>query len=161
MTCGISSSACWARLDPPKYAGKSPATPRMTPRASSAAAAMAPVRPLITAVTRLLARYEAVFCPSGPTNWPYGAVLPPAATMVSPVGSAVSPGEAEFWPNGPGFSPIPAALSPTGGVRLPTGTIAPGASMLANRVHAADQPSGVSGHHSSGCDRGAPVIQTP
>ena len=47
-----------------------------------------------------------------------------------------------------------------GGTR-PTGTIASGASMLANRVHAADQPSAVSGHDSSGCVRGAPVIQMP
>ena len=42
-----------------------------------------------------------------------------------------------------------------------TGPIVPGASMLANRVHAADQPSGVSGHRSSGWVGGAPVIQMP
>src|SRR5580700_8296618 len=158
MACGMSWSACWARLDPPRYAGKSPATPAMTPRASSAAAAMAPVLPLTARVTRRLGPYEAVLCPYEPTNWPYGAERPPATTMVSP---AVSPGGAVFWPNGPGFSLTRTALAPTGGVRRPTGTIAPGASMLANRVHAADQPSGVSGHHSSGCERGPPVIQMP
>ena len=127
----------------------------MTPTPSAAAAAMAPVLPLTAGPTR------------GPGPGPYGAAPPPAATVVSPV----SPSGAVSWPNGPGFSPVrtvlastgltSTGLTPTGGVRRPTGTIAPGASMLANRVHAADQPSGVSGHHSSGCDRGAPVIQMP
>ena len=68
---------------------------------------------------------------------------------------------AVFWPNGPGFSLTCTAPGLTGGVRRRTGTITPGASMLANRIHAADQPSGVSGHRSSGCDRGAPVVQMP
>ena len=47
----------------------------------------------------------------------------------------------------------------TGGVFRPAGTIVPGASMVTNRAHAADQPSGVSGHRSSGSERGAPVTQ--
>ena len=89
-------SACRARLEPPRYAGKSPATPSTTPAPSSAAATIAGALPLST-----------------------------------------------------------------GAARRPAGTIVPGASMLANRVHAADQPSGVSGHLSSGWVRGAPDIQMP
>ena len=44
---------------------------------------------------------------------------------------------------------------------MPTGTIVSGASMLTNLVHAAVQPSGVSGHRSSGRDLGPPTVQTP
>ena len=53
------------------------------------------------------------------------------------------------------------AAGGTGGVFLPTGTIVPGASMLTNRDHAAVQPSGVSGHRSSGWDLAPPAVQTP
>ena len=38
---------------------------------------------------------------------------------------------------------------------------APGASTSVNLVHAADQPSDVSGHHCNGCDLGPPMAQTP
>ena len=48
-----------------------------------------------------------------------------------------------------------------GGVFRPTGTIVSGASMVTNLVHAAVQPSGVSGHRSSGRDLGPPTVQTP
>jgi hypothetical protein len=52
-------------------------------------------------------------------------------------------------------------LEATGGVRRPTGMIAPGASISVNFVHAADQPSEVSGHHCNGCDRDPPTVQIP
>jgi hypothetical protein len=42
-----------------------------------------------------------------------------------------------------------------------TGMIEPGASTEANLDQAAVQPSGVSGHHSSGCDCGAEAYQMP
>ena len=64
-------------------------------------------------------------------------------------------------PNGPGSPPSRRAPAPTGGVFRPTGTIVSGASMLTNLVHAAVQPSGVSGHRSSGRDLGPPTVQTP
>ena len=66
--------------------------------------------------------------------------------------------------DGPGEAGLPSAgdpPGPTGGLFRPTGTIVPGASMLANRVHAADQPSGVSAHRWSGSCRGAPTAHTP
>ena len=55
-------------------------------------------------------------------------------------------------------APVPNARPPA---RWPTGTIVPGASISVNRDHAADQPSGVSGHCSMGCDRVVPVAQIP
>ncbi len=42
-----------------------------------------------------------------------------------------------------------------------TAVMVPGASMEANRVHAAAQPSGVLCHHSSGCECGAATSQIP
>jgi hypothetical protein len=39
--------------------------------------------------------------------------------------------------------------------------IVPGVSIAVNRAHAPVQPSGVSGHHSSGCDCGAATAQIP
>jgi hypothetical protein len=64
-------------------------------------------------------------------------------------------------PNGPGSPPSRRGPAPTGGVFRPTGTIVSGASMVTNLVHAAVQPSGVSGHRSSGRDLGPPTVQTP
>jgi hypothetical protein len=92
--------------------------------------------------------------PSSPAAMTAPARIPAAAAEPAPSGAAYWPGEAGF----------PAAWLPsglTGGLFRPTGTIVPGASMLANRVHAADQPSGVSAQRWSGSSRGAPTAHTP
>jgi hypothetical protein len=41
------------------------------------------------------------------------------------------------------------------------GVMVSGSSRAVKRAHAADQPSWVSGHHSSGCDRGVCAVQIP
>ena len=67
------------------------------------------------------------------------------------------PGSRRPGPSGRrrGVSPGRRPAAPArGGV---TGTIVPGASIEMNRAHAPDQPSGVSGHHSIGCDCVAPA----
>lgn len=56
---------------------------------------------------------------------------------------------------------FPLSAASAGGVFRPTGTIVSGASMVTNLVHAAVQPSGVSGHRSSGRDLGPPTVHTP
>ena len=81
-----------------------------------------------------------------------------AAVPLSAAPTGVSTG---FSPNEPGSPPSRRAPAPARGVFLPTGTIVSGASMLTNLVHAAVQPSGDSGHRSSGRDLGPPMGQTP
>ena len=46
-------------------------------------------------------------------------------------------------------------------VNLLAGMMVPGVSMVVSRCQAPYQPSGVSCHHSNGCDCGAPVSQMP
>ena len=58
-------------------------------------------------------------------------------------------------------TPCPAAVvrAPGGLAFLSAGPIVSGVSMATKRAHAADQPSGVSGHDSSGLDRDVPTAQ--
>ena len=61
---------------------------------------------------------------------------------------------------GPGAPAGPETTGPGAGGGL-TGTIVPGVSIAVNRDHAPDQPSGVGGHHSSGCGCDDEAAQMP
>jgi len=65
------------------------------------------------------------------------------------------PAPSPYWPAGL------TRCSPGRAAVRPTEVIPSGASSTANRVHAADQPSWVSGHHSSGCEREPATVQIP
>src|SRR5580693_8509348 len=132
--------------------------PRTTPAASTAAPIL-PVRESLSGA--VLGPSGSPPCanggpwandPAAPARSSSTAVAGPAAAGPESRPTALSP--ACTRPDGTGLAAI-------GGVRRPTGVIAPGASTSVNLVHAADQPSEVSGHHCNGCDLSPPMAQTP
>src|ERR1017187_7022036 len=130
--------------------------PMITPTASSNVAEMVPVRVLTCGTP------DANLWPNG---LPGATGAPCASGPVLPSSTAV-PGLAGPWPadrsaSGAVATAAGASTWAIGGVRRPTGAIVPGASTAVNFDQAADQPSAVSGHHSSGCDRGPPTVQIP
>src|ERR1019366_5958031 len=136
--------------------------PMITPTASSNVAEMVPVRVLTCGTpdanlwpNGLPCANEAPCANGAPCA--YGAVLSSSTAV---------PGLAGPWPadrsaSGAVATTAGASTWAIGGVRRPTGAIVPGASTAVNFDQAADQPSAVSGHHSSGCERGPPTVKIP
>src|ERR1035441_586952 len=134
--------------------------PMITPAASSNVAAMVPVRVLTCGTPDANLWPNGLPCANG-APCAYGAVLSSSTAGPGPAGPWPWPANADRSASGAVATAARASTWALGGGRRPTGAIVPGASTAVNFDQAADQPSAVSGHHSSGCDRGPPTVQIP
>src|SRR5450755_23707 len=138
--------------------------PMITPTASSNVAEMVPVRVLTCGTPDANLWPNGLPCANGApcaNGGPcaYGAVLSSSTAVPGPAWPW--PADADRSASGAVATAAGASTWAIGGVRRPTGAIVPGASTAVNFDQAADQPSAVSGHHSSGCERGPSTVQIP
>jgi hypothetical protein len=96
---------------------------------------------------------SALACPAGASELtgPPAAACPAASSAVAPADGVITGPAGTAGPD----AGLTAAPGPV------TAAIVPGTSIEANRDHAPVQPSGVSGHHSSGWACGAAACQMP